>query len=146
MDHISTTYWNPKVIDNQPTGTWEYTGQRKISDVIKQVESILDTVTDADNIPGSKLAEWITQYDDDAIEFPAGEPFAAMRYGANEGYLVEVFSFDTSAGTVVPVIIVKYLSDKSLVYKLVEAVNDALWNGGFICEAAIPSVKCVGSN
>lgn len=131
---IVTDYCVEKLDNGKPTGLWNWHSQRSVVDVIAQLKVILATIR-TDDGTALEFAEWITpEYDDENREFPRGEPFAAMRHGSNEGYLVHIFSFDRQAGNIHPVIAIKYLTDKDFTYRVAKVVNEALYDGGFICE------------
>lgn len=136
MPIIHTEYYIPKTDKNGfrvPHNTYTYHSQPTIAAVIDQLKVVLDTLVDSNGLTALQGAEWISQTDDDAIEFPRGETFAAMRHGSNEGYLVHIFSYDRDTGIIKCVITIKYLSDKAFTYQVAEIVNEALWDAGFEC-------------
>ena len=131
---IHTDYYLPRTDENgQRINSYTYCRQRLITEVISDLKDVLHTLKDDQGISAHEGAEWIRQDNDERVDFPRGEPFAAMRHGSNEGYLVHIFSFNRETGETTCVITIKYLSDREFSYKVANYVNEALWNAGFFC-------------
>lgn len=130
---IATILYKHKLNEyGEKTGSYNYAGQKPTEKVLSEVKNVLSSIKDKDGCNAKEAAEWISP---DCKElFPAGEPFASMRYGANEGYLVHVFSNNRSEGVIHPAITIKYLSDKYFVYQIARELNEALNDGLYLTE------------
>lgn len=130
---ICTGYWRRAMKDGSPTGYLEYVSQQTCRSVLAQIRVVLESIKDDDGVDAWAQHEWLSMgsRDEETAVFPKGDPIAAMRYGSNEGYFVEIISWDRAAGTHVLCCTIKYLTNKSFVYRVAQMLNDALWNGGF---------------
>lgn len=144
MPNIVTQYYVPKTNEESPhvpAHTCSYHSQPTISAVIVQLNAVLDTIHDEHGISARESAEWISQDNDDLVEFPLGETFSAMRHGSNEGYLVHLFALNRDTGIITCVLTIKYLSDKDFSYRVAKTVNEALYDGAFECRTPPDYIK-----
>ncbi|MCP4121721.1 MAG: hypothetical protein GY751_08195 [Bacteroidetes bacterium] len=132
---ITTTYEKPYMEAGviQP-GLWVYDKQQTMDKVEDQVKQILSTIQDAEGVAADKTFEWISadlplNMKPTEVDFPKGEPFACMRYGSNEGYLVVIYVVDRNKGTTTSAFVIKYLSDESFVYDIAKNLNKAFYDG-----------------
>ena len=129
---VNTNYFAPKLVNGSPAGYLEYRGQQKLSDVMAQIDAVLEGIVNAEGDNARQLYEWWgAPNNTEDVEFPKGEPFAAFRYGSSEGYFVQILSSQRSTGSYVLCAEIKYLTDKTFVYRVAQELNEALWEGGF---------------
>lgn len=133
--HISSEYWVPKLVDGKPSSYLNYHSQRTIGAVRAQIETVLAEVRDEEGISAKDQLEWLsTEPSYSEAPCPKGELFAALRRGSNEGYLAEIYALDRHEGVARGIATIKFLSNKSFVYRVVEALNEACDEGLFVHE------------
>ncbi len=128
---ICTDYWVPETREGAHPRTLRYHGQQPLAAVLDQIKLTLEALPCPGGGTALSIAEWLSARPEAPEHFPAGEAFAALLYGGSEGYLPTVLALDKAAGVAVPVITIKYLSDRDFAYQVVRALNEALREGQF---------------
>lgn len=124
--------WQPKLAaDGKPTGYLSYVKQKTLDEVEDQLKSVLKSIyIDRWQCDAFDGAYWISINRTLVREgiFPRGEPIVLFRYGANEGYRLQVYS-ENDDGELTWVFNVKYLSDEESVWMIVRQVAKAFRGG-----------------
>ena len=123
-------------------GYRHYHSQQSIRSVERQMRQVLATVPCEDGNAESIL-EWISWYTKDGgifdvdmdAAFPKGEVLVSATPGGNEGWMIYVLVQLDRAGDFRPVVAIKYLSNRDLVFEAAKALALAFDEGLYTSEA-----------
>lgn len=122
----------PKIRNGEPTGLLEFVRMRTYGDLKKQLENTLrDIDMPSWECNAFEAAEYISfhQYkQNEDTDLPKGELIVIARQGKCEGMRIELMVRDDNFNCV-PIIAVKYLTDRDGVWQVAKDVDEACNNG-----------------